>query len=245
MSLYLVDLPLSLIRLYAWAGRREIGRKNLFDEGLALHHLLSEIFGPAVLQPFRLMIAPRAVQGTLYAYTGRTTDALRETAVGVAGAAEVEALPIDNLRSIPRSPEFWKEGMRLGFDLRARPVVRLASPLESDKGKFAKGTELDVFLAKTLRNDHLRGREEVYLDWLAARLAPAADLERDRTHFHSFRRLRSVRHGKRVEGPDAVFHGTLTVRDPQAFAALLARGIGRHRAYGYGMLLLRAPQRKR
>ena len=55
MSLYLVDLPLSLAKLYAWAGRREIGW-NLFDEGLALHHLLSEIFGPAVLQPFRLIV---------------------------------------------------------------------------------------------------------------------------------------------------------------------------------------------
>ena len=33
--------------------------------------------------------------------------------------------------------------------------------------------------------------------------------------------------------------GILTVTDSAAFAALLARGVGRHRAYGYGMLLLR------
>ena len=33
--------------------------------------------------------------------------------------------------------------------------------------------------------------------------------------------------------------GILAITDPTAFADLLARGVGRHRAYGYGMLLLR------
>jgi len=33
--------------------------------------------------------------------------------------------------------------------------------------------------------------------------------------------------------------GVLQVRDSAAFAALLARGIGRHRAFGFGMLLLK------
>jgi len=34
--------------------------------------------------------------------------------------------------------------------------------------------------------------------------------------------------------------GTLSVRDPEAFAAALAAGVGRHKAFGFGMLLLRA-----
>ena len=33
--------------------------------------------------------------------------------------------------------------------------------------------------------------------------------------------------------------GILTITDAAAFSNLLARGVGRHRAYGYGMLLLR------
>ena len=37
--------------------------------------------------------------------------------------------------------------------------------------------------------------------------------------------------------------GTLTVADRHAFAQMLARGIGRHAAFGYGMLLLSAPGR--
>jgi CRISPR system Cascade subunit CasE len=40
--------------------------------------------------------------------------------------------------------------------------------------------------------------------------------------------------------PDATFRGTLRVDDPARFAAAaLARGVGRHRAFGFGMLLLR------
>jgi CRISPR system Cascade subunit CasE len=34
-------------------------------------------------------------------------------------------------------------------------------------------------------------------------------------------------------------HGELTINDADAFARLLAGGVGRHAAYGFGMLLLR------
>lgn len=243
MTLHLVELPLQLGALHTWAGTREIGH-GIFDEGMALHHLLAEVFGPGKLHPFRLMVSPRAVRATIYAYAACPADVLRESARSVAGPAEVEILPLDRLRSVPRPPETWRAGLRLGFDLKVRPMVRLASPLESGGRRFSKGAEIDAFLAETLRNDRARPREEVYLDWLASRLAPAAELERDCTRMRSFRRLRGKRGGRAIEGPDAVFLGTLTIRDPLGFADMLARGTGRHRAYGYGMLLLRPPQRR-
>ncbi|MCY4060014.1 MAG: type I-E CRISPR-associated protein Cas6/Cse3/CasE [Gammaproteobacteria bacterium] len=37
-------------------------------------------------------------------------------------------------------------------------------------------------------------------------------------------------------------HGVLVVRESDAFAQLVRRGVGRHRAYGYGMMLLRPPE---
>jgi CRISPR system Cascade subunit CasE len=46
-----------------------------------------------------------------------------------------------------------------------------------------------------------------------------------------------------INRPEATFHGTFEIQDPTQFAAMLARGVGRHRAYGYGMVLLRAPNR--
>ena len=42
-------------------------------------------------------------------------------------------------------------------------------------------------------------------------------------------------------GPDATLNGTLRINDPNEFRTKLRTGIGRHKAYGYGMLLLRPP----
>ena len=38
--------------------------------------------------------------------------------------------------------------------------------------------------------------------------------------------------------PDAWLRGHLEIRDGEAFSALLQRGVGRHRAFGYGCLLI-------
>ena len=56
-----------------------------------------------------------------------------------------------------------------------------------------------------------------------------------------FQRVRTVRklHTRASEGPHAVMRGSLTIADPSAFSRMLAQGVGRHKAYGYGMLLLR------
>ena len=85
-----------------------------------------------------------------------------------------------------------------------------------------------------------RTRENVYVEWLSARFARGgARLEEAR--LRSFQRVRVVRKLRKhaPEGPDAVMQGTLEVTDPEEFAKLVADGVGRHRAYGYGMLLLR------
>lgn len=243
MSLHLVETPLALKHLHQWATTREFGAGGAFDEGLALHHLLAEAFGPAVLQPFRLLVAPRARQGSLYGYAAQDADTLRAEARAIITPGALEVLALDRLRSCPRPADTWREGQRLGFDLRARPVVRLLRAIESADGSFRKGAEVDAFLPQALGQGETRPREAVYLDWLEARLGPAASLERETTRLAAFRRNRVQRGGRRIEGPDAVFQGTLQVKDPAAFAQLLARGVGRHRAYGYGMLLLRPPQR--
>jgi CRISPR system Cascade subunit CasE len=44
------------------------------------------------------------------------------------------------------------------------------------------------------------------------------------------------------EGPDATMSGTLRIDDPSAFASALSHGIGRHRTFGFGMLLLAPPR---
>lgn len=257
-TLFMISLPLDLGDFRRWAALRSVA----LDEGRALHHLLSETFGKGALQPFRLMVARGARRGMLYAYTRQDAESLRQMArevgmpeaVVVADPARIEAKEM---------PPTWREGRHLAFDVRIRPVRRLNSPLEGwsreeqrrqlkgqqGKGAFRKGSEVDAFLVARLRrypegmpdeepdNAGLT-REAIYRDWLAERLGGAAELCADKTRLAHFERTIIERNG-RIEGPDATLHGELTITDGAAFADLLASGLGRHTAYGYGMLLLR------
>ena len=233
--LHLISLPLELRPFRQWAAARKIGT----DEGRALHHLLGETFGKGALQPFRLMVAPGAYSGTLYAYTLSDQDSLQQTARETGLPDALDVCNPDRL-SIKTMPKCWSEGRRLAFDLRARPVRRLLKPA----GKFAKGAEMDAFLLEALRRfpggppaDGGIEREAVYRDWLAERLTGAARLKQVR--IARLERSTVQRGDKSPEGPDATFHGELVITDATAFAKTLAAGVGRHTAYGYGMLLLR------
>lgn len=246
MTLHLIRLGLRPAALAEWAARRRLMQTSGFDEGRALHHLLGETFGPGALQPFRLLAAPGGQEANLYAYSAADPDALRETAAAIALPDALAVLPLAGLEAKPM-PAGWRSGQRLGFDIRARPVTRLAKPVPAHADLHGRpqperraGAEIDAFLARILRGGKAATREDVYVGWLADRLAPAARLEEAR--LTRFERSRAARVGV-SEGPDATLQGTLAIAEPEAFAALLARGVGRHRAYGYGMLLLRAPGR--
>lgn len=234
-TLHMISLPLDLRSFRQWAARRRLAG----DEGRALHHLLSETFGKGAIRPFRLMVARGARTATLYGYTGRDRDSLHRTAQET-GAPEALAVADPARLADKAMPTSWREGRRLAFDVRVRPVRRLRKPA----GVFPKGAEVDAFLTAVLRHSpqgrpetaERLAREAVYRGWLAERLEGAARL--DGARMVRFQRTRAER-GQALEGPDATFHGELTVTDGAAFSRLLAAGVGRHAAYGYGMLLLR------
>lgn len=261
-GLHLISLPVDLREFRRLAAFRGLGA----DEGRALHHLLSEAFGKSLLQPFRLMPAPKGHVATLYAYTKMLKSTLLEN-LELAAPELLDALGTSHL-ALREMPGTWREGRRLAFDLRVRPVRRLLKPLEGWsreenqqrlkgedlRGPMKKGSEVDAFLVARLRQfpeglpEDTQGdalsRESVYLSWMAERFEGAAMLDRQTTKMTRFARdrvLRSDRNDKQTisEGPDATFHGELTVTDGEAFSKLLASGVGRHTAYGFGMLLLR------
>ena len=247
MSLHLARIHLDLAELARWAGDRgwaSAGRIEHYDEGAVLHHLLVESFGRRALQPFRLMAPPGERGANLYAYTQSDAEALQRISAAVSLPETADILDTARIRSKP-VPSGWAAGQRLGFDVRLRPVVRQR---KAKGGPVTKPCEIDAFLAEAGRNhpgDKAgmtragRGREEVYSSWLAARLEGAALLETVR--LVRFRHNHAVRNGRIIEGPDAIIHGSLTIADPGIFRSALAGGIGRHRAYGYGMILLRPP----
>lgn len=143
----------------------------------------------------------------------------------------------------------WRAGQRLAFEVLVRPVRRHSAKVEALRKNSGKGSggERDAFLnaVETLeKGAHGVTRAAVYSGWLAERFGEAATLERcEMTRFRRSRVVRSVTgkrfKGRGIEGPEALMEGVLAVREPGRFAAVLARGVGRHVAFGYGMLLLR------
>lgn len=267
--LHFLRVPVSLTALARYADDRGWTRRKRrdgreaeasLDEGRALHHVLDETFGPGAVKPFRLMSPRRHNRGSLYAYTAHEKAALLRIAgeTGPPEAGRIFALDDLDTREMPAS---WTAGRRLAFDLRVRPVVRIRSALPNPRQPdqpYQPGAELDAYLVEANRRhpgerprlvdgadipsgmeQAGRTREVVYRDWLAARFAGAAELDSVKTSLVAFERTRAARAGRSIEGPDATFHGELTITDPAAFAALLARGVGRHLSYGFGMLLLR------
>ncbi len=219
-----------------WAGMR-----RLQDTDHAMHCLLKETFGELAPKPFRLIIPRGGGRGCLYGYGPSPAGDLREAANTFADPQQLRALPTSSMDSKPMPPE-WQAGKRLGFEVRVRPVVR------KGRGSDRPGAEQDVFQveAETYPKKGMpQSREQVYVEWLSRELGGkrGASLEPGSSSLVAFQRTRSVRkpHSRHVEGPDAVMRGVVTITDPKAFAQLLARGVGRHRAYGYGMLLLRPP----
>lgn len=221
--------------------RRWMGGKRLLDQDHATHCLLRECFGELAPKPFRLITPRGSSTGILYGYGLSDADALREAAAICADPLQSRVIPTDKLDSKPM-PTLWKTGQNLGFETRIRPVVRRSRNADNRPTK-----ECDAFLWEALRHPEKggmeRSREQVYAEWLSDQLdrRGGASLDMERTKLVSFQRTRAFRksHARHTEGPDAVVRGVVIITDPDRFAALLTEGIGRHRAYGYGMLLLR------
>lgn len=242
MTITLMHCQPDLQRLTAWAARRGyLSRQG--DLGYALHALLRAAFGEQAPQPFCYLGSERG----LLAYASLESTALQELAKfappDVATALGIDATAHSPGMSARLFPEHWAEGQMLNFEVRVRPVVR----------SNQSGRERDVFLQalEQLPQEHHEtlSREAVYRQWLDKQFTvdhAAQVLDSRMTRFQLSDVIRQTqiqdgqpRRAKSLSGPDAVFSGQLRVQDASAFKHLVKRGIGRHLAFGFGMLLLR------
>ncbi len=225
--------------------QRWMGVRQLQDPDHGMHCLLAESFGGDLSpKPFRVIIPRSGPKGVLYGYGRAAAEELRAAANAYADPLQCRALPADSIDSKPMPTE-WQAGKRLGFEVRIRPIVR-----RTDKAECRPGREWDAFQLEAIRypkGEMPRSREEVYTDWLSQQFATrgGAELDVEGTRLVSFQRTRAIRkrHSRYSDGPDALMRGIFTLTDGEDFAKLLADGIGRHRTYGYGMLLLRPAHR--
>lgn len=237
MSLRMIQVCFESPALYEWA--RQISL-TLDDTGYLVHAALRACFGEDGPQPFVVLPGKGRVLHVL-GYGRADADSLLETARAVAKPALYRALssssrPIDD----KLMPETWRSGARYGFRVLACPVRRRR---DAD-GRVA---ERDVFLSEALakpKDVHV-DREHVYCDWLCSELRRYDGAAMIEAGLKSFRLTQPARKNRKarpakLDGrrPEALFEGLLEVMDPAGFGELLARGIGRHRAFGYGMLLL-------
>lgn len=218
-----------------------------------VHCALNEIFQNQAPSPFCLEDPHRYISQynvqterhiPLLGYSFIDSGPLQELAKGFAGPSVYHIIDWDRLQSKPMPTEF-PEGMKLGFELRACPVVRKAS----DGHKWKKGQEVDAYLSKVWDvNDENTpiDREDVYNDWLKQRLdkQTGAKLLTSRIKRFSLERMSRRTHAANrkvnmIKKPDVILTGKLEVRNNDAFNKLLQNGLGRHKSFGYGMLKIR------
>jgi CRISPR system Cascade subunit CasE len=248
-TLHLVRCAVDAQKLYAFARRSRAAAVRDFDEGYAVHALFAALFdhgAPAedrvAPKPFRVGDTQRRTLEILgYASLSHTALVDRAKAFGDPQAWGV--CDLEGMTSKPM-PARFEPGTRLGFRVRACPVRRVGKRGPTPRA----GSEVDVFIAKAweVGPEQPLDRDEVYRAWLGEEVAKDQAGRLVDAHAESFRLGRLYRRtqgeersGHRTSRPDVTFDGVLEVGDADAFAHRLARGIGRHRAFGFGMLLLK------
>jgi CRISPR system Cascade subunit CasE len=242
--LHLVKVPLRADKFVAVARRRGLSARD-FDEGYFCHCVLRELWQERAPAPF-------VVRGQ-----GRTLDIWgysRVDAVHLIDHARTFGDPslltaIDNIEMVVSKPmPRFETGRRVGFLLRACPIVRLAR----DTNGHRAGAEVDAFLARCFASDAgpAVSREDVYRDWLTAKLDQPATtgVKVHRVRIAAISRERLVRRSqgderraRTLERPDVRFEGNVEVLDGDRFNGWLGHGVGRHRAFGFGALILVPP----
>jgi len=230
-GLYLLRLPVHLPRLLRFAIEHGIQQE---DEtlGYTLHAWLTALFGEAAPNPFRYFEKRHAV----LAYARADVARLLSIAEQRGSLAALAALDATNVASKPM-PVNWRTGQRLHLEVLTCPVSR-----KDDEEK-------DVYLrALDQLGEAAPPRGEVYRQWFARQWHDAVDFEQIE-HLGMTARARFLRRARNgsnrlltIERPQALFGAEAVLRDPERFAALLLRGIGRHRAFGFGMVLLAPPR---
>lgn len=266
--LHLLQLRFDAHAVYDHARRRGRRGMQLDDPGYLLHMVLTELFGQGTILTFRLKPGSMNREGdqqlTVLAYSHEDLDALTRRAEMT---AEPDVFRLWHRRDSHDKPlpTDWPQDHRLGFEVLAYPVRRVGTSTLAEGAKPFRATknprgtyEVDAWLAEKLKDDaRLRAegldptdnpgppREPVYQAWLEDQLRNHPGATPETITLESWQRDRfwRPRHhegtGATKDRPLVLYRGTLRITDPAAFPALLARGIGRHRAFGLGMLLLR------
>lgn len=210
------------------------------DWGYGIHAWMAAAFGNMAPKPWRLLSDGRR-PARILGYSQHDAQTLWQRMLEFADPSTV-AVCSDPAMGIDSKPmPQWRSGRHLNFEVQCCPVGR----------KSSTGVEKDLFLIRAdAAGDQPVDRGTIYCAWLRDLLERNNAATVTAIRMDGFRLVRQMRREQGQEGtrrtahlirPHALMRGQLVVNDPDAFTALLAHGVGRHRSFGYGMLLLRPP----
>ncbi len=234
-KLYLMKADLDMVNLAKYAAEQHHS-----DPDRTAHCLVTESFGRAQMpKPFviKTRVTDGALKGTILAYTPLSTEELRAIAHHNQRLAHSAVLDPSTINTVG-VPDQWVEGQSIHFEVRVRPTKRTSSREPQNPN-----TEQDIYLGSTENSS----RAETYCQWLSQLMQRQGGLQpipetMAMIHF-ARRRVRRQNTSKWTAGPDATISGVGTVINPDRMKLALAEGLGRHKGYGYGMLLLRPSAR--
>lgn len=237
-DLHLAQVQIDAGRLHVWAAGCGLPKNDI---GYIVHCLMCDAYGDLRPKPFA--VHEKRGHYSVLGYTGHTAEALRAMRAETAEPMVANCFLAEASKQMPSN---WQVGRRYAFELRACPTRQGHDPEKVSNGATTTRWEDDAMRFAEPGSD----RDKVYETWLQERLRAAASLEA--FSLTGFRVLKASRRGlaspsaprrsmKSVSLPDAMFQGVLKVENSEAFAHLLASGIGRHKAFAFGALLLRPP----
>jgi CRISPR-associated protein Cas6/Cse3/CasE subtype I-E len=218
----IVDIPAAL------RATPQLTHAGRGDESLVVKTVLTEGLGGAVIRPWRIL-GQHGQHLTVLGYTeGLDADVLNQrlslglpslqTAITVAGSAPL---------AVPQA------GQSFRFRIRCVPLISVTGARTRDAYTYEctkAGTSNGI------------DRAEAYARYLQERLPGATASDTTLDGFQLMSMVRRKQQGWSTgRFPMAELSGVLTVDDPAAFMGPLANGVGRMRAYGFGMLRLEAP----
>jgi CRISPR system Cascade subunit CasE len=228
-GLFLMQLRVDRPHLLRFAADQGLLEHHDEGFGYTMHAWLRALFGEHAPRPYRFLER----RGELLAYSGLGKADLLDHAQRFAAPLAFQALCVDSLAT-KEMPNSWPQGKLLRMEVLACPVTRRDSE------------EKDVYLHALDRlGDAAPPRPEVYRQWFLRQLGRGVEVLDLRLLGYSrrqlLRRVSAPGGGRRlrtVERPEALFSARVAVREHEGFNRLIARGIGRHRAFGFGMALL-------
>lgn len=235
MSLHMLRFTIRLPNLYNLV-RRHAVPTSPNDLGYFMHCGFEALWDGA--RPFSSFKIERT-QGDkahILAYSEKQISQLQSEASIFAEPDAYNILEWDST-SEKTMPVLWRQGLRLGFQVLVCPTTQLHQATETHRA----GAEVDHFLLHKFED-----RAEAYTSWLKMKMK-GVELEHAQLDSGAIQpMLRRTHNGPRshvhIEKPVAQLSGVFTICDPDLFQQrLLNQGVGRHRAFGLGMLLLKQP----